>query len=82
MLGLLFAFGLVGGLVGLACHQADDPTIKRFFWRKRLDVLASVPVEKLDLRGAEDGLALARRLGDRKLVERFTKIVNSKRRRS
>ena len=77
MLGLLFAFGLIGGMVAWSCKQAENPTFKRFLDRKRLDTIASLPDRKINLRGAEDALVLARRLGDQKLAARFGALVSS-----
>jgi hypothetical protein len=80
VLGLLFAFGLVGGMVSWACHQAEDPTVKRFLMRKRLMAIAKFPNSQQTRRGAEDALVLARRLGEEKLAARFEALVSSMRR--
>ena len=80
--GLILALGLVSGIIGLAWSQAENPTWKRFHMRKRLQAIADVPDRKLNLRGAEDGLILARRLGDERLVKRFEALVTSLKRRT
>jgi hypothetical protein len=72
---LVFAFGLVAGIVGLAVNQADDPTIKRFLQRRRLDTIARKPDRTITFPEAEDALAIARRLGDEKMQVRFGKLV-------
>jgi hypothetical protein len=74
---IILAFGLVAGLVSLAANQADDPTIKRFLQRRRLDLIARKPDKLITLLEAEDGLVLSRRLGDGKLLARFEKLVRS-----
>lgn len=82
MWGLLFAFGLVGGIVSWGCKQAEDPTMKRFLMRKRLMAIAAIPDDKQSRRGAEDALVLARRLDEQKLVMRFESLVSSMNRRT
>jgi hypothetical protein len=79
---ILLAFGLVGGIVGLAAAQADNPTIKRFLQKRRLYSLAKKPDSKLTLLEAEDGVLLSRRYmaedpSNRFLLTRFTKLVAS-----
>jgi hypothetical protein len=80
--GIFLAFGLVSGIISLAWRQAENPTFKRFLMKKRLEAIAAVPDSKLDIRGAEDGLALARRLEQPKLVTRFEALVTSLKRRT
>lgn len=82
MWGILFAFGLVGGIVGWATKQAEDPTMKRFLMRKRLMAIAQIPDSQQSKRGAEDALVLARRLDEQKLVVRFESLVSSLERRT
>lgn len=77
MLALLFALGLVAGVVGLAKGQADDPSIRRFLEEHRLRHVASKRDGALTLPEAEDGLFLARRYGDRALTRRFENVVTS-----
>jgi hypothetical protein len=79
---ILLAFGLVGGIVGLAAAQADNPTIKRFLQQRRLASLAKKPDSKLSLLEAEDGVLLSQRYmaenpSNRFLLTRFTKLVAS-----
>jgi hypothetical protein len=57
--------------------QADDPTIKRFLQRRRLDLIARKSDQAITLLEAEDGVALARRLSDGKLLARFEKLIAS-----
>jgi hypothetical protein len=78
---ILLALGLVAGIVGLAKNQADDPSIKRFLQRKRLDAIALKPDSAITLSDAEDALVLARRLGDGKMAARASKLVASQWRR-
>ena len=77
---ILLAFGLVGGIVGLAAAQADNPTIRRFLQKRRLTSLARKPDGKLTLLEAEDGVLLSRRYmqedpSNRFLLTRFTNLV-------
>jgi hypothetical protein len=79
---VLLAFGLVGGIVGLAAAQADNPTIKRFLQKRRLCSIAKKPDGKISLLEAEDGVLLSRRYmeeepSNRFLLLRFTKLVAS-----
>ena len=79
---VLLAFGLVGGIVGLAAAQADNPTIKRFLQKRRLASIAKKPDSRLTLLEAEDGVLLSRRYmeenpSNRFLLLRFTKLVAS-----
>ena len=75
---ILLALGLVAGIVRLAISQADDPSIKRFLQRKRLDAIARKPDSAITLSEAEDALVLARRLGDGKMASRASKLVASR----
>ena len=79
---ILLAFGLVGGIVGLAAAQADNPTIKRFLEQRRLGLLAKKRDGKLTLLEAEDGVLLSRRYmgekpSNRFLLTHFTNLVAS-----
>ena len=79
---VLLAFGLVGGIVGLAAAQADNPTVKRFLQKRRLASIAKKPDSKISLLEAEDGVLLSRRYmeenpSNRFLLSRFTKLVAS-----
>jgi hypothetical protein len=74
---LLLALGLVSGIVGLAVNQADDPTIRRFLQRRRLDAISRKPDRFVTLPEAEDGIVLSRRFGEKFLLSRFTKLVAS-----
>ena len=74
---LLLALGLVSGIVGLAVNQADDPTIRRFLQRRRLDAISRKPDRFVTLPEAEDGIVLSRRFGEKLLLSRFTKLVAS-----
>ena len=77
MVALLLALGLVSGIVSLAASQADDPTIRRFLQKRRLETIARKPNRLVTLPEAEDGLYLARKYGDRFLFLRFGKLVAS-----
>jgi hypothetical protein len=77
MSALILALGFVVGVVTLACQQKEDPTIRRFLEKRRLGILASKPDRVLTRSEAEDGLALAMRHDDKKLVKRFGRLVAS-----
>jgi len=74
---LLLALGLVTGIVGLAANQAEDPTIRRFLQKRRLEALARKPNKLITLPEAEDALYLAHKLDDEFLFLRFGKLVAS-----
>ena len=74
---LLLALGLVSGIVGLAVNQADDPTIRRFLQRRRLDAISRKPDRLVTPPEAEDGIVLSRRFGEKFLLSRFTRLVAS-----
>ena len=77
MLALLLALGLVSGIVGLAVDQAEDPTIRRFLQKRRIESLSRRPDSMLTLPEAEDALVLARKFDDKFLIARFGKLVAS-----
>ena len=77
MAALLLALGLVSGIVGLAVGQADNPSIRRFLQRRRLDEIARKPDHRVTLPEAEDAVIIARRLDEKLLFTRFTKLVAS-----
>lgn len=77
MPALLLALGLVVGLISLSKQQADDPTIKRFLQKRRLDIIAAKPDRQVTRLEAEDGLILAKRFEEKNLELRFTKLVAS-----
>lgn len=74
---LLLALGLVGGIVGLAVNQADNPTIKRFMRKRLLLSIARKPDSAISLEEAENALVLSRQFDSRFLLARFTKLVAS-----
>jgi len=74
---LLLALGLVAGIVGLAVNQADDPTIRRFLQRRRLEAISRKPDRFVTLSEAEDALVLARKFNEKFLFVRFSKLVAS-----
>ena len=81
-MALLLALGLVAGIVGLATYspgdsRAQDP-VKRYLEGKRLRLLASKPASRLSFTEAEDGLVLARRLGDDALAAKFEKMLTTR----
>jgi len=75
---LLLALGFVGGIVGLAVNQADNPTIKRFMRKRLLLGIARKPDEEISREDAENGVVLARQFDCRILLTRFEKLVASK----
>jgi len=80
--GLLAALGIVGGLARLAmAEKSDDPVLRPALQRGRLaKILAASRRRRLTRTEAEDGLVLARRLGEDGLAERFGKMVRETRR--
>ena len=74
---LVLALGFVVGVVTLACQQKEDPTLRRFLERRRLGILASKKNRVLTRTEAEDGLVLALRHDDKKLAQRFGRLVAS-----
>jgi hypothetical protein len=74
---LVLALGFVVGVVTLACQQKEDPTLRRFLERRRLGILASKKDRVLTRTEAEDGLVLALRHDDKKLAQRFGRLVAS-----
>jgi len=72
---LLFALGLVSGIVGLAVNQADNPTIKRFMRKRLLLGIARKPDSAISLEEAENALVLSRQFNSQFLQTRFTKLV-------
>lgn len=74
---LLLALGFVGGIVGLAVNQADNPTIKQFMRKRMLARIASKPDSAISREEAENALVLARQFDCRFLLARFTKLVAS-----
>lgn len=77
MVALLLALGLVSGIVGLAVDQAEDPTIRRFLQRRRLEAISRKPDRLVTLPEAEDAVVLAKRFNERFLLTRFSKLVAS-----
>jgi hypothetical protein len=75
MWGLIIALGTVGSLVSLALREASEPTIKPALMRHRLAALARVPMDRLTLDQAEDGVVLSRKLGERDLEKRFAQAA-------
>ena len=75
MWGLLIALGTVGGLMSLALREASEPTIKPALMRHRLATLAKVPIVRLTLDQAEDGVVLSRKLGESELERRFSQAA-------
>jgi len=81
MIGLAVAAVLTYGLIRAA---AAEPDRKRRVLEGRLSVLATVRPERLTLAQAEDGAAIARRLGKKELEDRFARraaAIKSSRRR-
>ena len=75
MWGLITAFALVGGLVISACREKTDPIIKPALQKLKLAALASIPIKRLTLDQAEDGVILSRRLGEDDLERRFALVA-------
>ena len=75
MWGLIAAFVAVGGLVALTCREKDEPVIKPTLEKIRLARLARIPTSRLTLDGAEDGVVLSRRLGEKDLEKRFAVVA-------
>lgn len=73
MWALAAAAALTYGLIRAA---AAEPTRKRRSQSRQLSRLSAKNPESLSLDEAEDGLALSRRLGERKLEARFQARVS------
>ena len=74
---LVLALGFVMGVITLACQEKEDPKIRRFLEKRRLGILASKRDRVLTRSEAEDGLVLALRHDDKKLAQRFGRLVAS-----
>ena len=74
MWGLVIAFLSVGGLIKFAYGQKEEPTVKPALRRARLIKLARIPVERLTLDQAEDGVVLSRQFEAPELEKRFRKV--------
>ncbi len=72
MLGLVAVVGGIVGLVSLAWHEKEDPTIGPVIARARLSHLTKIAPGRLTLAQASDGVVLSRRLGIRELETRFS----------
>jgi hypothetical protein len=75
MWALVTALAAVGGLVVLACHEKDEPSIKPALEKLKLARLARLPTSRLSLDEAEDGVVLSRRLGEKDLEKRFAAVA-------
>lgn len=75
MWALVIAFLSVGGLVKFAYGQKEEPTVRPAIRRARLIRLAKMPVAKLTLDLAEDGLVLSREFEVSVLERRFRAVV-------
>ncbi len=75
MWGLITAFAVVGGLVAAAYREKADPVIKPAWQKTRLAMLAGTPIKQLTLGQAEDGVVLARKLGEHDLERRFAVVA-------
>lgn len=82
MLGLLAALGTVGILVGVTLtEKSDEPVLRPALEKARLrGLLASARRRPLTRTEAEDGLVLARRLGDARLAAWFEGRVRESKR--
>jgi hypothetical protein len=76
MWGLLFALGIVGGLVKVAFDQTVEPTIKPAWRKRKLAKLANMTPETITLDQAEDGVVLSREFEEKKLGRKFEAIAN------
>jgi hypothetical protein len=81
MWGLLAAIGSVGLLVRTALtEKSDDPVLRPALQRRRLaKILTASRRRRLTRTEAEDGLVLARRLGEDALAEKFREEVKRSR---
>lgn len=80
MIPLVFAIGLVSGLVGYAIRRTTGPSTKPMDERMKLGRLKLRKVLTLD--EAEDGLVLARRYGDKSAEVKFRiEVLKLKKRR-
>jgi hypothetical protein len=80
---LLAAFGIVGGLAAVAAtEKSDDPVLRPALQKRRLSkILIASKRRGLTRREADDGLVLARRLGEKDLAKWFEREVRKSKRR-
>jgi hypothetical protein len=78
--GLLTALGTVGLLVRVALTEAsDDPVLRPVLQKRKLaKILEASKKRRLTRTEAEDGLVLARRLGDGKAARWFSKKLRKR----
>lgn len=80
MIPLFLAVGAVAGLVGYAIRRSTGPSTKPMDERMKLERLKLRKVLTLD--EAEDGLALARRYGDKATEVKFRiEVIKLKKKR-
>jgi hypothetical protein len=80
MFPLILAIGAVAGLVGYGIRRSTGPSTKPMDERMKLERLKMRQILTLD--EAEDGLALARRYGDKRSEVRFKiEVLKLKKRR-
>jgi hypothetical protein len=75
MWALVIAFLGVGGLVKFAYDQKEEPTLRPALRRAKLIHLAKMPVAKLTLDQAEDGMVLSRQFDTPELEKRFRAVA-------
>jgi hypothetical protein len=75
MWALVIAFLGVGGLVKFAYNQKEEPTLRPALRRAKLIRLAKMPVAKLTLDQAEDGMVLSRQFDTPELEKRFRVVA-------
>lgn len=75
MWALLIAFLSVGGLVRFAYGQKDEPTVRLALRRSKLIRLARIPLPRLTLDQAEDGMVLSRQFEAPDLEQRFRTVA-------
>ena len=75
MWGLLTAFAMVGGLVAAAYREKDEPFIKPALQEARLAMLMRIPIGRLTIPQADDGVVLSRKLGKPDLEKHFAMVA-------
>lgn len=75
MWALVISFLFAGGLVKFAWEQKEEPTLKPALQRAKLIRLARIPLERLTVDQAEDGMVLSRRFDSPELEKRFRAVA-------
>jgi hypothetical protein len=75
MWALIISFLAIGGLVRFAYGQKEEPTLQPALRKAKLIRLANIPVERLTIDQAEDGIVLSRQFDVPELGRRFRAVA-------